>query len=266
MRYFDFRDNTFEKIDSNLSTGGALLKGIVYIDGIKHHIKFGTFNSLFGFYGYETIVEYINCKIGKLLGINVLDVEICETVIELDEKTYNTYVSLTRDFVGDLKSISIEKLYDTIKLNNESVLDMVKRLGLQREVYKEFVYDYIICNMDRHGRNTELLIDKSGNIKLAPFFDNSLTPLITKSETAMLNFSKYYDDSKVNNFIGTLSLRDNIDLIDKDIEINDIHVDKNTLFDVVTNVSDAFMNYAVWLYNSRIKSLKEIGNKHIIFR
>ena len=82
----------------------------------------------------------------------------------------------------------------------------------------------------------------------------------------MLNFSKYYDDSKVNNFIGTLNLRDNIDLIDTDIEINDINIDKNTLFDIVTNVSDVFMNYAVWLYNSRIKSLKEIGNKHIIFR
>ena len=48
------------------------------------------------------------------------------------------------------------------------------------EIYKQFVYDYIICNMDRHGKNTEILInyDNPRDIRVAPFFDNSFTVLL----------------------------------------------------------------------------------------
>lgn len=61
-----------------------------------------------------------------------------------------------------------------------TTLDMMMKLGLLQQIYEQFVYDYLICNMDRHGKNNEILIDRENkaNMRLAPFFDNSLTVLL----------------------------------------------------------------------------------------
>lgn len=57
---------------------------------------------------------------------------------------------------------------------------MIDSIGLRKTIYEQFVFDYIICNMDRHGKNTEILINEENpsDIKMAPFFDNSFTILL----------------------------------------------------------------------------------------
>lgn len=41
-----------------------------------------------------------------------------------------------------------------------------------------FLFDYLICNRDRHGANIEVL-QKGENYRLAPIFDNGLSFLFS---------------------------------------------------------------------------------------
>lgn len=52
-------------------------------------------------------------------------------------------------------------MFNSVKHNHslETPLQLAQLLGLELEIYKQFVFDYVICNMDRHGKNTEILIN-----------------------------------------------------------------------------------------------------------
>lgn len=107
--------------------------------------------------------------------------------ISIDSKLVNTLAYFSDSFKSsDEKSISFEKFYKIYgKSNNIGMMELIKLYGLQQSVYKMFVYDYVVCNIDRHGKNTEVIISEN-NIRLAPLFDNSLTFLTNRPEDEIL--------------------------------------------------------------------------------
>ena len=103
----------------------------------------------------------------------------------------------------------------------ELPLDFCKRMGWGRQVAETMLVDFLIGNMDRHGSNTEVLMDKNGNLRLAPIFDfgYSLTQFYTRERAENVSQLDVMRDVPVENYIGTSSLFRNLELMPERIKI-----------------------------------------------
>ncbi|GAB4392796.1 MAG: type II toxin-antitoxin system HipA family toxin [Gammaproteobacteria bacterium] len=157
---------------------------------------------------FEGIVEneYFIMRIAKRVGLSVPEVElrkindICFLLIKrYDRKIKNNCVERIHqeDFCQAL-SISSSKKYqnehgpgfkECFELLNNTVQPAVDRNQLMSAV----VFNYLIGNMDAHGKNFSLLHHSATDIRLAPFYDIVCTrayPELT-SKMAMKIGSKY---------------------------------------------------------------------------
>jgi hypothetical protein len=144
----------------------------------------------------------------------------------IDGKECETYVYISKSFKPAKASReSFDKYYENHRIDNsESPLDFCKRLGWTDELYKMFIFDYLIINRDRHGANLEVF--KNGDLFLSPLFDNgmSFVFLYTEPDSDLDTFDNLAD-LPVNNFIGTRSLPKNLDFIDTRVEFNNLPAD-----------------------------------------
>lgn len=88
------------------------------------------------------------------------------------------------------------------------------------------VFDYLICNRDRHGVNIELIQNEDGTIQLAPLFDHGVSLLFSCYDNEEM--ASEYDvmkDRMCNNYFFTRSLEENLNYIPKDIKLNSISQD-----------------------------------------
>jgi len=139
-------------------------------------------------------------------------------------------VFLAESYKHEQSRVSFEDFYvDHRSSDEESPFDFCKRYGWGVEIFKMFIFDYLIINRDRHGANLEVL--KNRDIKLSPLFDNGLSFVCSCTDEADLDTFDFMDDRPVNCFIGTKRLGMNLRLIDENIEFAALsESDKDRLF------------------------------------
>lgn len=163
--------------------------------------------------------------------------------VQIANRVFGTWVTRSKDFKqpGESK-MTFETYYDILSTEGEDKLHFIKRLGLEEYFYHMFLFDYLICNRDRHGANIEVL-QKGDNYRLAPIFDNGLSFLFScyNDGEKMLEFDKL-KDGPVNNYVGSMNLSDNVKLVPKSMRKKVCIPTREQLFKGLENAALAVPN------------------------
>lgn len=221
------------------------------------YLKLGSFSGKF-FYNREPLFEVLSSRVGQQLKLNVLKYGLIPVKININGNQIVTEASISTEYKKDEKAIPIEEFTTP----NEGGIKKLKTLGLINDYKKLVIFDFIICNMDRHGKNIEVLLNNKGKYRLAPAFDNSFTAL-TYRYNQMLdkNFDKYRynDDTEVNNYLGNKTLEANIKLFKPLPKLK--YLDREELFKSLGKTTTrTFRNNYFKFINERIKKYNEIAN------
>lgn len=214
MRIKDLRNINWNNLNS--TSTGMIPK---YLND-KIFLKLSTYNETAGFYGEEPEYEELAYKIGKILRLNIVEVEVEEALIQYNNKEYKTLVAIFPNFNRNGNSIPIENFCEINGVNSKDLLFDDK---FRADLSKIMEYDFLINNIDRHGRNIEVM-----NNKIAPIFDNSLS-MFSKMPDNALNES-LFEVYSANNFIGYPNLLDNLKLINNEI---DLSIDINKFYRII---------------------------------
>ncbi len=214
----DLQDLTYLKwshIRNSSGTAGTFLKSESTLNSVKRYYKLSNFDPVEGVIGHECVNEIIVDRLLTLLGIPHLPYELIYAKIEVEGRTYTTYLCASEDFKkrGESK-IALDDYYRVNALPGESHYDFCVRNGWQEYIDVMLAVDFLILNRDRHGANIEVLRNaRARTLRIAPLFDHGLSLLYscrTKEAAAMFNV---LEDKPCNNFIGTWSCRKNLELI-----------------------------------------------------
>ena len=170
-------------------------------------IKLSVYNENVGFYGDEPVYEYLASMLGEIIGINIMRTELVLAKVLYKGKYYKTLASIHNNFKDQCENfISMEKY--NIKAKNSNILETL----LKDDKYKSsledmIVFDFLINNIDRHGRNVEI-----NSTSLAPLFDNSMS-FFSKIEDNLLNTKFIQESFRCNNYLGYPDLKDNLDYV-----------------------------------------------------
>ena len=164
---FKKSQNRFEKINSSFFHGrykkySAELGGQLYILKVKDKK-----------YPELPATEYLCNQIARFLRINVPNFY----YIKFQGKT-DTFV--TRNFIPDHMPANLIHIYmylnDENEFNCRSIIDIIERRTGRISEVEKFVeiclFDALIGNNDRHGRNLALIESTKKGTQLAPFYDN----------------------------------------------------------------------------------------------
>jgi len=238
-------------IRSSSGTAGTLLKATSSIDNIKKYYKLSNFDQVKGVVGHECINEIIVDRLLTLFDIEHLEYELINADIEIEGRTYNTYLCASEDFKKRSESkIALDDYYRTNALSGESHYDFCQRQGWQEYIDTMIVIDYLILNRDRHGANIEVLRNaRAHTLRIAPFFDHGISLLYSCNSDKEAAAFDIMADKKCNNFIGSLSCQENLDLIDKEhkpINYKLKKSDKKFLFDGLDDILSPIFIDKTW--------------------
>ncbi|MBQ9984272.1 MAG: hypothetical protein IJP29_06745 [Lachnospiraceae bacterium] len=192
-------------------TAGSFLKSYEEIGGIKYYYKMSNFDTVKGVYGHESINEIVAGNIADLLGIPHLHYDLLHANVKVNDTVYETWLTRSADFkAGGEHKLTFETYYEVNRNENDDVWSFIVEKEVQEYFYQVFLLDYIICNRDRHGANIEVL-EKNGEYRLAPVFDNGLSLMFSCYNNGMeMEKFDYLKDGPVNNYVGSVSLQDNL--------------------------------------------------------
>ena len=201
------------------ASGGTFLKARVGIGAQATYYKLSCYDSYRGIYGHECVNELIAARLMALLDVPHVEYRLVHADMQVDGVRYDTWLARSKSFrkQGERK-IAFDMFFDLMHQPGESQFDFCERYGWSDDIQHMMLVDYLIINRDRHGANIEVLRDRSGNLRLAPLFDNGVS----------LVFSCYGDedcaaafdalaDRRVNNFIGSRSLEENLRFVAPDV-------------------------------------------------
>ena len=236
----DLTDLTWSLSRSSTGTAGSFLKSYEEIDGQKIYYKMSNYDSVRGVIGHESINEIVAQNIADVLSIGHLVYELVYCKVKVSNHIFETWVTRSKDFkqLGESK-MTFETYYEILRLDDEDIFQFIKRMDLEDYFYKMFLFDYLICNRDRHGANIEVL-QKGDSYRLAPLFDNGLSFLFScyNDGSKMLEFDKL-KDGPVNNYVGSMNLSDNLKLVPKDIRMKVSMPSRSQLFQGLENAKGA---------------------------
>ena len=235
--------------------------------GNKYY-KLSAYNPDFGIYGIQSISEVIASRVGKIIGIDCVEYRLVPALVRLNNDEFETLICESDDFnTRDAGILVFEDIYTSrIRVMGDiSPLDFCRELGVQDDVYKMFVLDYLINNIDRHGRNLEILIDDRGKMRLAPLFDFGLSLFSSKRDEDLVD-SLDSDQTLSNSFVGGANLRGNLGLIDTQIRLRRLNSgDKEAIFEGLGEyVSSERIEYLWRCLCRRFEVLRSYSNiKHV---
>lgn len=142
--------------------------------------------------------EYFVMRIAKQIGLPVPEItfkkirDITFLLIErYDRKIKNHHIECIHqeDFCQALGVLSTRKYQndggpgfsDCFNLLNTTTQPAIDR----NQLASALIFNYLICNMDAHGKNFSLLHHSSSNIRLAPFYDMICTLVYPNLSTRM---------------------------------------------------------------------------------
>jgi hypothetical protein len=210
--------------------------------------------------------ELITYRVALELGINVPKTELVKSLVRIDGTEFETYTAVSETYKSENDTrVSYEDFYKSARETGESALAVAKRFGWETQVYTMFLFDFIIFNRDRHGANLEVL-EADGQRRLSPLFDNGLSLAVSCHTDAELTAFDVMADRQVNNFIGTRSLRENLDSITIPLMIKGLREDARArlfagLSEVLTPLHlDVIWNllWGRWQYVKTVCDLKPI--------
>lgn len=234
-------------------TNGILLKTQIK----DKYLKLGSFSGEF-FYNREPLFEVLSSRVGQQLNLNVLKYDLILVKININGNQIITEASISTEYKNNEKVIPIEEFIKS----KDGWFKKLQTFGLLQDFKNIVIFDYIICNMDRHGKNIEVLLNDKGKYRLAPAFDNSFTAL-TYRYNQMLNKDfenyRYNDDTKVNNYLGNNNLESNLKLFKPLPKLK--YLNREELFQGIGKTTTrTFRNNYYNFINERIKKYNEITN------
>lgn len=161
----DYRSIKWNAFSGSSGTQGSLMKSVIE----KNFYKLSSFNAHDGFYGHESVNELIVSRLLDILQIPHTNYRLVHALVEVDEQEYTTWLCVSKDYrkLGET-NVSLEIFHDLMREGRELPLDFCKRMGWGRQVAETMLVDFLIGNMDRHGSNTEVLMDKNGQSAACP--------------------------------------------------------------------------------------------------
>ena len=259
----DLTNLKWSKTRHSSGTAGSYLKSYSFLNGIKVYYKLSFFDDVLEKFGYESFNEIIASNILYQLNYNHLDYNLINGEIIINNKKYQTFLNYSYDFKknGETK-ISFENFYSLNKIENENVIEFSKRFGFIKEIYQMIIIDYIIMNRDRHGANIEVLYNnKNKRYYLAPIFDNGLSILSPTYKNDEIENYDIYKNKRVNSFLGTSSLEENILLVPKEM-LQNIKIDIELVFkDLEGILNNNYLIKAKELIKRRIDEIENLCNK-----
>ena len=102
----DLQDLTYLKwshIRNSSGTAGTFLESESTLNSVKRYYKLSNFEPVEGVIGHECVNEIIVDRLLTLLGIPHLHYELINAKIEVEGRTYTTYLCASEDFKEDQK-------------------------------------------------------------------------------------------------------------------------------------------------------------------
>lgn len=222
-------------------TAGTFLKSQEIINGEKIYYKLSNFDSEKGIIGHECVNEIIVDRLLEILGVEHLTYQLIHADVEIEDKVYDTWICASKDFKmrGETKT-ALDNYYQVNRLGNESHYEFCEQKGWKKYIDTMIAVDYLILNRDRHGANIEVLKNsRKHSIRIAPLFDHGLSLLCSCYTEEELDKFDIFMDRPCQNFIGSRSTYDNLNLIDNKSSVftGKLKIqDKETLFRDLDNV------------------------------
>lgn len=176
------------KLENKILTAtvtGCISKGWYQRDGKSFLVKGNLFEN--NRFGCEPFSEVLACRLGKLLGLDVVEYWLEDSKKYPDIKTKNCdYVSVCEKMKIKGQLISYARWADTVA--GKAVKDywsFYLKSGLSvTDLARMLVFDAIIGNCDRHLNNFEIVVSSAGT-SLSPIFDNGASLLATKMDSEL---------------------------------------------------------------------------------
>jgi hypothetical protein len=209
---------SWSKIRHSSGTAGSFLKSYSELGGKKTYYKLSNFDSIRGIIGHECVNEIIVDRLLEILGIEHLHYQLIHSDILVNGQLYDVYLCASEDFKqpGESK-IALDAYYELEKQEGETPLAFCIRNAWEEYIYQMLVVDFLILNRDRHGANIEVLRNsRKKTIRLAPLFDHGLSLLFHCMSDSAIEQYDIMEDKLTNNYIGSRSTWDNLNLIPAD--------------------------------------------------
>ena len=265
----DLREENLEIKESITGTPGCYIKLKKRVNGVNHYVKFSDYHIINGFVGYESVCEVIVARLGKILGLDVLEQKLIKTIVTVNDREYITFACDSKSYKKNSEvRVSGEDFYYMYKSPGENPDKVFRKAGFSDFINTIYVFDYLIINRDRHAKNIEFLF-KNGKIRSAPLFDNgySLLAWVVKSDIPIntvkniLNNTNSLGNFTGNNFLGSRVLEDNLRLVSKPVVVNKLQQsDKRRLFYNMSEVIPDYYKNKIWdVIYTRYLYLKKRG-------
>lgn len=167
---------------------GCLSKGWYENNNILYLVKGNSNSEISSEFGYEPFSEVLASRLGKILGLPIVDYVLKPASDYPEITTYNCdFVSVCRRFnKDDEQLVSYCKWADLT--NGKEVKDYfsyyLKCKLLNKDLAKMLVFDAITGNPDRHLNNFDIVVGKNYQ-RLSPIFDNGACMLACKSNAEL---------------------------------------------------------------------------------
>jgi hypothetical protein len=209
---------SWSKIRHSSGTAGSFLKAYSELGGRKTYYKLSNFDPVRGVIGHECVNEIIVDRLLEILNIPHLHYQLIHSDIVISGQSYEVYLCASEDFKqpGESK-IALDAYCELEKMDVETPLEFCIRRGWEEYIYEMLVVDFLILNRDRHGANIEILRNsRKRTIRIAPLFDHGLSLLFNCMSDSAIEKYDVMEDKLTNNYIGSRSTWDNLQLIPVD--------------------------------------------------
>lgn len=207
----DYRDILWSERVNSSGTAGTYLKARVGSGARARYLKLSRYNGA-RIDGTECINELVASRLMELLGIDHVPYRLVHARVTIDGTEHETWLNSSRNFrrPGEQK-MGLGNYYELYREKDESPLSFCERMGWAAGVAQMMLVDYLIANRDRHGSNIEVLIDRAGQPRLAPIFDNGLS-LVAPYGDDVERIAAFDPLMPVatTNFLGSRSLEENV--------------------------------------------------------
>lgn len=183
-----------------------------------------------GIFGHESVNELVASRLLDVLGIEHVSYRLIHALVQIDGRDFETWMCSSKNFrKSSQEKMAFDAYFDLMREGSEQPIDFCKKRGWEDQIYKMMVFDYLICNRDRHGANIELIQDEDGSIKLAPLFDHGVSLLFScyDDEKSVAEYD-VLKDRICNNYFYSRSLEENLKFVPKDIVINKLTQNDNS--------------------------------------
>ena len=173
---------------------GVVLKAVQ--DG--RFYKLPNFNENTGFYGYSSMNDVIAARYLTSIGIQTLLYCGAEAVVQIRGREFTTFVNWSLDYRMGRPDIAFE---DYVRTSGAIDPEAVFRTLDSAYLDTMLAADFLVGNRDRHGANIRWLGDG-----FSPLFDFNLSLFMPDGGSRL-------HDIMANNYIGSHSLLDNLELV-----------------------------------------------------